>query len=149
MGDWAKGEFVAAGKVADKDYGCILGPGQQSFMVSGDVFVFPKLKDQAATDAQALLATVVMSKDGQVAFNGKKGSLPVRLDIATDLLDACAQKGVAVLKQPGAENATPDFLAPQDMVQSVFDVVAQYWTTPAMTADQFAEEWVALMKQTK
>ena len=45
-------------------------------MASGDVFIFPKLKDQATSDAQALLATLVMSKDGQIAFNGRKGSLP-------------------------------------------------------------------------
>lgn len=149
MGDWAKGEFVAAGKVAGKDYGCLLGPGQENFMVSGDVFVFPKLKDQAATDAQTLLATVVMSKEGQIAFNGKKGSLPVRLDLNTDQLDACAQKGLAVLKVPENQISTPDILAPQDLVQSVFDIVAQYWTTPSMSADQFADRWVALMKQVK
>ena len=149
MGDWAKGEFVAAGKVADKDYGCILGPGQQNFMVSGDVFIFPKLKDQATSDAQALLATVVMSKDGQIAFNGRKGSLPVRLDVNTDLLDACAQKGLAVLKVPENQIANPDILAPQDFGQSASDIIAQYWTTPSMTAEAFADRWVDLIRQTK
>ncbi len=42
---------------------------------------------------QTLLATVIMSKEGQLAFNSKKGSVPVRLDVDTSKLDACAAEG--------------------------------------------------------
>ena len=126
MGDWAKGEFIHANKVADKDFGCILGPGSSTFMMGGDIFAFPVLKDETALDAQTLLATVIMSKDGQLAFNSKKGSIPVRLDVDTTKLDACAQKGIEAVKDPQHSVLSYDVLAPQDIVQSNTDLVAQY-----------------------
>lgn len=149
MGDWAKGEFIHAGLVADKDFGCILGPGESNFMMGGDIFVFPVLKDTNAVEAQTLLATVIMSKEGQLAFNSKKGSVPVRLDVDTSKLDACAQKGLNVLKDPSRQILAADVLTSQDVLQSLSDLVAQYWTTPAMTSDQFADAWVKVVEQAK
>ena len=149
MGDWAKGEFIHAGLVADKDFGCILGPGESNFMMGGDIFVFPVLKDPNAVEAQTLLATVIMSKEGQLAFNSKKGSVPVRLDVDTSKLDACAQKGLNVLKDPSRQILAADVLTSQDVLQSLSDLVAQYWTTPAMTSDQFADAWVKVVEQAK
>ena len=45
MGDWARGEFAAAGKVGVKDFGCMIGLDEDHPVVStdGDVIVFPKL----------------------------------------------------------------------------------------------------------
>jgi glucose/mannose transport system substrate-binding protein len=149
MGDWAKGEFIHAGLVADKDFGCILGPGESNFMMGGDIFVFPVLKDKTAVDAQTLLATVIMSKEGQLAFNSKKGSVPVRLDVDTSKLDACAQKGLNALKDPTRQILTSDVLTPQDVVQTEGDLIAQYWTTPSMTADQFADQFAKVIDQAK
>jgi glucose/mannose transport system substrate-binding protein len=149
MGDWAKGEFIHAGLVADKDFGCILGPGESNFMMGGDIFVFPVLKDPNAVEAQTLLATVIMSKEGQLAFNSKKGSVPVRLDVDTSKLDACAQKGLNVLKDPSRQILAADVLTSQDVLQSLSDLVAQYWTTPTMTSDQFADAWVKVVEQAK
>jgi glucose/mannose transport system substrate-binding protein len=149
MGDWAKGEFIHANKVADKDFGCLLGPGNSIFMMGGDVFVFPILKDEKATEAQTLLASVIMSKEGQLAFNSKKGSIPVRLDVDTSKLDACAQKGIEAVKDPNRSVLSYDVLAPQDMVQSNTDLVGQFWTTPSMTTDEFIEQWITGMEQAK
>ena len=36
----------------------------------------------------------------QIAFNTKKGSVPARTDLDVSSMDACAQKGVALLKDP-------------------------------------------------
>jgi glucose/mannose transport system substrate-binding protein len=149
MGDWAKGEFIHAGLVADKDFGCVLGPGESNFMMGGDIFVFPILKDPNAVEAQTLLATVIMSKEGQLAFNSKKGSVPVRLDVDTSKLDACAQKGLNALKDPSRQILAADVLTSQDVLQSLSDLVAQYWTTPSMTPDQFADGWVKVVEQAK
>lgn len=149
MGDWAKGEFVLANQVAGKDFGCILGPGEKNFVMGGDVFIFPKLKDEQGTKAQDLLATVFMSKDAQVAFNAKKGSVPVRLDVDNSKLDACAQIGVEVLKDPAKQIPATDILASQDVVQSLQDVVGEYWATPTMTPDQFVTKWNDTVAQAK
>jgi glucose/mannose transport system substrate-binding protein len=149
MGDWAKGEFIHAGMVADKDFGCVLGPGESNFMMGGDIFVFPILKDPNAVEAQTLLATVIMSKEGQLAFNSKKGSVPVRLDVDTSKLDACAQKGLNALKDPSRQILAADVLTSQDVLQSLSDLVAQFWTTPTMTPEQFADGWVKVVEQAK
>jgi len=41
MGDWAKGEFLAAKQTVGKDFGCFPGFGPKSpYIIAGDVFVF-------------------------------------------------------------------------------------------------------------
>ena len=48
MGDWAKGEFIAAGKVPGKDYVCIAAPGTKgAFTFNIDSFIMFKQKDAA------------------------------------------------------------------------------------------------------
>ena len=43
MGDWAKGEFVAAGQTAGKEYGCtVLSNKGTGYVMGGDVFAFPE-----------------------------------------------------------------------------------------------------------
>ena len=56
MGDWAKGEFIAAGLTAGEDYGCTIISEDQGYILGGDVFVFPVVEDaghQAGQDALA------------------------------------------------------------------------------------------------
>lgn len=128
MGDWAKGEFGAANQTAGKEFGCFAGFGASApYMVAGDVFVFPKTTDKAAIDAQHKLATVFTSPATQVAFNNKKGSIPIRPDVDTSKMDVCAQAGVAALKDPARAVPNPDALMSPDMVGSVTDVVSNFW----------------------
>jgi len=47
----------------------------------GDAFYFPVIDDPAVKAAQLRMASLLMSKEVQVAFNLKKGSLPVRSDV--------------------------------------------------------------------
>ena len=89
MGDWAQGEFQVAGQVAGKDYTCLPGLGVNEIIsTGGDAFYFPKLDDPDKTEAQGVLASLMLSPKVQVAFNLKKGSLPVRGDV--DLASANA-----------------------------------------------------------
>jgi glucose/mannose transport system substrate-binding protein len=143
MGDWAKGEFVAAGKVADQDYGCVPGgPGEPIFQIGGDVFVFPKTDEPAMIEAQAKLAELMISPDGQVGFNNKKGSVPVRPDVDTSQMDACAQKGIAVLKDEAKQMPGWNFLMHPDLAGALQDTISEFWNTPDMTTDQFIEKMV-------
>ncbi|HEX3140019.1 MAG TPA: ABC transporter substrate-binding protein, partial [Rhizobacter sp.] len=128
MGDWAKGEFAAAGQTAGKEYGCFAGFGPSApYMVGGDVFVFPKTTDKAAIEAQHKLATVFTSPATQVAFNNKKGSIPVRTDVDVSKMDICAQAGVQAMKDPSRQIANPDALMTPDMVGAVQDVITKFW----------------------
>lgn len=136
VGDWAKGEFLAAGKTAGKEFGCFQGWGPKAaYTVSGDVFVLPKTSNKEAIAAQQLLAKVITSPSTQVAFNMKKGSIPIRPDVDASAMDICAQAGVIALKDPA--RATPDarmLLAP-DVVGNVIDVVTKFWNTDMKAED--------------
>ena len=82
MGDWAQGEFQVAGQVAGKDYTCLPGLGVNEMIATGgDAFYFPLLQDEEKSKAQLELAKVLVDPKTQVAFNLKKGSLPVRGDV--------------------------------------------------------------------
>jgi glucose/mannose transport system substrate-binding protein len=83
MGDWAQGEFQIAGQVAGEDYECLPGPRRQRDHLStgGDAFYFPVIDDPEVREAQLELASMMLSAEAQVAFNLKKGSLPIRGDV--------------------------------------------------------------------
>lgn len=144
MGDWAKGEFIAAGQTADKEYGCTVLPG--GYVMGGDVFVFPKIDDPARQKAQDVMATLMLAPDTQLAFNSKKGSVPVRLDLDVSGMDACAQKGMQELRDPAKQIPSTNFLSSPDLVGATEDVITQYWNTPAMTADAFVAKFVGAMQ---
>ncbi len=62
-----------------------------------------------------------------VAFNNKKGSIPVRADVDVKAMDLCAQAGVAALGDKSRQVANPDMLMTPDMVGAVQDAVSKYW----------------------
>jgi len=92
MGDWAKGEFTAAGKVPGKDYICAAAPGTaNAYTFNVDSFAMFKLKDSGAQKAQADLAASIMGAEFQEVFNLNKGSIPVRLNMDMAKFDDCAK----------------------------------------------------------
>ena len=92
MGDWAKGEFIAAGKTPGKDFMCAAAPGTTtSYTFNVDSFILFKLKDASAQKAQSDLASSIMSPEFQEVFNLNKGSIPVRAGQKMDKFDDCAK----------------------------------------------------------
>jgi glucose/mannose transport system substrate-binding protein len=95
MGDWAKGEFTAAGKVAGKDFLCLAAPGtDKSFTFNIDSLTMFKVKNVDEQKAQLVLAEAVMSPQFQQVFNLNKGSIPARAGVARDKFDSCAIKSM-------------------------------------------------------
>ena len=139
MGDWAKGEFAAAGMTAGKDYGCVFVGQNQDIIMGGDVFVFPKTSDPAAQAAQDKMAEVMLDPATQIAFNTVKGSMPVRLDVDTSKMDACAQKGEKAIADPARQIPVSDMLITPDLSGALDDVITQYWNNAGMDAAQFVE----------
>ncbi len=136
VGDWAKGEFLAAGKTAGKEFGCFQGWGPKApYMVSGDVFVLPKTSNKDAMAAQQLLAKVITSPATQVAFNIKKGSIPIRPDVDASGMDICAQAGVIALKDPARATPDPSMLMAPDIFGNVSDVITKLWNTDMKVED--------------
>jgi len=130
MGDWAKGEFQAAKQTAGKEFGCFPGFGPKSpYIIAGDVFVFPKTTDAAAIKSQQLLATVMTSPATQVAFNNKKGSIPIRTDVDAKSMDICAQQGIAAMKDVSRQLPNSEMLVAPDITGALQDVVTKFWNT--------------------
>ena len=98
MGDWAKGEFLNAGKVPGTDFLCFRVPGSEGMVsFNSDQFaMFNVASDEAKAD-QAAMAKAIMSPAFQSAFNVVKGSVPARTDVPNDAFDACGKQGMAEL----------------------------------------------------
>ncbi|WP_256080154.1 ABC transporter substrate-binding protein [Massilia sp. YIM B04103] len=95
MGDWAKGEFTSAGKVAGKDFLCLAAPGtEKAFTFNVDSLTMFKMKSAEEQKAQLTLANAVLSPEFQEVFNLNKGSIPVRAGVSRAKFDACATKSM-------------------------------------------------------
>ena len=134
MGAWAQGEFQVAGQVAGEDYTCLPGLGVNEIIsTGGDAFYFPVNDDPAVTAAQKELAKVMISKETQVAFNLKKGSLPVRGDIDLSAANDCMKKGLEIL---AAGNILPsaDQHLSADTQGQIEDLMVEFWNDPSYSA---------------
>ncbi|MQA19197.1 ABC transporter substrate-binding protein [Rugamonas rivuli] len=130
MGDWAKGEFAAAKQTAGKDYGCIAGLGPAvPYLIQGDAFVFPKTTNADAVKAQKLLATSMLAPAAQLEFSKLKGSLPVRSDIDVASMDACAQAGMAIMKDKSRQVGMIEVFLTPDQNGALQDVLTAFWNT--------------------
>jgi glucose/mannose transport system substrate-binding protein len=89
MGDWAKGEFPAAGKKPGKDFLCAPTPGQ-GFLYNVDSFAMFNVEGEDKKQGQNLLAELIVGPSFQETFNLNKGSIPVRTDVSLDKFDMCA-----------------------------------------------------------
>lgn len=148
MGDWAKGEFTAAGQTAGKEYGCtVLSDRGMAYAIGGDVFAFPRSKSADAARAQTVLAQVFTDPANQVAFSAKKGSIPARMDADVSALDECARKAHGWLLDPSAQVPATELLSPPAVTGAVEDLVSQFWNDPSMATDQFVTQVAAALSQ--
>ncbi len=130
MGDWAKGEFLAAKQSPGQHFGCVPGLGQRApYLIQGDVFVFPKTEDRGALQAQKLLASVASAPNTQLAFSKLKGSIPVRGDVDASQADLCAQKGMAIMKDRMRHVGVSEIYLSPDQNGAMQDVLTAYWNT--------------------
>ncbi|MBN9672621.1 ABC transporter substrate-binding protein [Roseibium aggregatum] len=145
MGDWAQGEFAVANKVAGKDYSCLPGLGvNKVIQTGGDAFYFPKVDDPEITAAQGELAKVMLSPDTQVAFNLKKGSLPVRGDVNLEAANDCMRKGLDILSE-GAIIQAPDQLMSADSLTQVNDLFVEFFNDPSMSAEDVQKQFASIV----
>lgn len=139
MGDWAKGEFIAAGKTPGKDFLCVAAPGTaQAFSFNIDSFAMFKLSNAANAAAQKDLAAAIMSPAFQELFNLNKGSIPVRLGASMDKFEDCARQSskdfVAANKAGSLVPSIAHGMAvPSAAEGAIKDVVSQFWNDDKMT----------------
>ncbi len=139
MGDWAKGEFTAAGKKPGEGFLCAAAPGTaNAYTFNVDSFILFKLKDAGAQKAQADLASAILSKEFQEVFNQNKGSIPVRLGHDMSKFDACAQLSakdfVATSKSGGLVPSVAHGMAIKPAAEgAIKDMVSAYWNDDKMS----------------
>ncbi|MGR3837270.1 MAG: ABC transporter substrate-binding protein [Cognatishimia sp.] len=98
MGDWAKGEFLNAGKTPGEDFLCFRVPGSAGTVsFNSDQFAMFAVESADARASQGAMAASIMSPSFQSAFNVVKGSVPARTDVPNDDFDACGKQGMAEL----------------------------------------------------
>jgi len=152
MGDWAKGEFVAAGKVPGKDFVCAAAPGtSKAFTFNVDSFAMFKLKNDANVKAQKDLAAAIMSTEFQEVFNLNKGSIPVRLNMNLAKFDDCAKLSskdfVDTAKSGGLVPSIAHGMAvPSAAAGAMQDVVSQFWNSDKMSAKDAMDKLASAAK---
>ncbi|MFD2176724.1 ABC transporter substrate-binding protein [Veronia pacifica] len=152
MGDWAKGEFAAAGKMPGKDYICAPSPGTDGqFTFNIDSFAFFKLKNAENEKAQKALAKTILTKDFQEVFNLNKGSIPVRLDMDMTKFDSCALDSMATFKSSAdSGDLVPSMahgLSTTSYVQgAIYDVVTDFFNDPSAKADEAVKKLAKAVK---
>jgi glucose/mannose transport system substrate-binding protein len=140
MGDWAKGEWINAGKVPGTDVLCFRYPGTQgSVTFNSDSFGMMKVSE-AEEDAQFKLAAAIMDPAFQESFNLKKGSIPARNDIPDTNFDACGKKAIADAKEATAAGSLMGSMAhghaaPEAVKGAVYDVVTEFFNSDMSSAD--------------
>ena len=147
MGDWAGGEFSVAGMVAGTDYDCLPGMGVEPVLgTGGDVFYFPKSEDPEVTKAQLALASSMVTKEVQVAFNLKKGSLPMRADVDLAAANDCMKKGLAILDQGTKVFPNNSQMIDRDSLNQINDVMKEFFSDLSITPETAQEQFAVIIE---
>jgi glucose/mannose transport system substrate-binding protein len=146
MGDWAKGEFLAAGKVPGKDFICQPSPSDHGFIFNTDSFAMFKMDGKDKIEGQKLLASLIVGKKFQETFNLLKGSIPARLGVPMDKFDECALKSEADMKTSQdtggfVPSVGVDMGLPGNLSGAIKDVVTNHFNSD-MSSDEAVKKLV-------
>ena len=135
MGDWMKGEWLAAGKVPGVDFGCAVIPGSKAVSVTSDAMGV--LGGQAEDVDKAELDLVAAFVDPVVSAkaNQAKGSTSPRSDAPTEFRDACNQVAMDALNVPGGQVANPFNITDTDWHNAIWTVMYDFWSDKSQTPD--------------
>lgn len=144
MGDWAKGEFTAAGKVPGVDFICAARPGNEGiFTFIADTFVFFRQHGQDASQGQLDLADLIVSTGYQEKAALYKGAIPALTTAALGEFDECAQKSAADMQAAAASDqlvASQNQGTTEARLGAIRDVVTRF-----LYSDQSAEDGAAAL----
>ncbi|MCO6384816.1 ABC transporter substrate-binding protein [Oceanicola sp. 502str15] len=146
MGDWAQGEFAVAGQKAGEDYTCLPGLGViEVLSTGGDAFYFPETGDAEIEAAQDALAATLLAPQTQVAFNLKKGSLPIRGDVDLAAANDCMKKGLQLLAD-GKTMPDVNMLNTEDTNNQLNDLFVQFFQDPSISAEDAQARFVGIVE---
>jgi glucose/mannose transport system substrate-binding protein len=137
-----------AGGVPGENYECLpaLGLGDQ-LSGGGDAFFFPVLPegtDPAVVEAQGQLARILIGQDAQLAFNMKKGSMPIRTDIDLAEANPCMQKALGLLENGLLPSG--DWALSADTQQQLQDLNIEFLGDTSITVDDYVERYASIIE---
>ncbi len=153
MGDWAKGEFLKAGKKPGTDFVCMRFPGTQgSVTFNSDQFAMFKVAADKVP-AQLAMASAIESPTFQSAFNVVKGSVPARTDVPDTDFDDCGKKGIKDLAEANASGTLYGSMAhghanPAAVKNAIYDVVTRQFNGE-LSSEEATKELVAAVEGAK
>ena len=130
MGDWVKGEIVAAGLQPGEEIGCTSSYSNTGpIIIQGDAFIFPKSGRADVRQAQKMLSGIMAAERTQLAFSRIKGSVPLSVSDDRTNMDSCTREAIALAKdtQRHVGNAETYLTAGQNGAME--SVLTQYWET--------------------
>lgn len=142
MGDWAKGEFFAAGRELGRDFSCSAAPGSAgAFSYVIDTFAMFQLRNWEAQKAQGYLAYVLLGEKFQEQFNTRKGSIPVRMNVPLDNFDECARASrrdfdATAASESLVPSAAVDMALPTATQAALRAVVSDFWNNDAIPVSE-------------
>jgi glucose/mannose transport system substrate-binding protein len=153
MGDWAKGEFIKAGKKPGEDFVCMRYPGTQgSVTFNSDQFAMFKVSAEK-TAAQLVMASAIENPAFQSAFNVVKGSAPARTDVSDAAFDDCGKKAIKDLAEADKNGTLFGSMAhghanPASVKNAIYDVVTRQFNGE-LSSDEAVEELKAAVEAAK
>ncbi len=153
MGDWAKGEFVKAGKKPGTDFVCMRFPGTQGTVTfNSDQFAMFKVSAEK-TAAQLVMASAIENPVFQSAFNVVKGSAPARTDVSDAAFDDCGKKAIKDLAEADKNGTLFGSMAhghanPASVKNAIYDVVTRQFNGE-LSSDEAVEELKAAVEAAK
>lgn len=135
MGDWMKGEWLAAGKVPGVDFGCEVIPGSLAVPVTSDAMGIlggqPAEKDKAELDLVAAFVDPIVSAKA----NQQKGSTSPRSDAPTEFRDACNQVAMDAMNKPNGAVKNPFNVITGDWNNGIWTAMYNFWSDKSQTTD--------------
>ena len=153
MGDWAKGEFRAAGQAPGKEFLCVPTPGtERAYIFNVDSFALFQLKDPNAMVAQNAFISTVMTPAFQEIFNLNKGSIPAVTGGDRQGFDRCSQESsahfvAASLMKTAVPSVASGMVQNSEMEGVMKQIVADFWNDDRVSAEATMGRFAALSKK--
>ena len=154
MGDWAKGEFTAAGKSPGVDYVAAPVPGtSDQYLFNIDSFIMFEISNKEDQKAQMAMARLILGPRFQEVFNVNKGSIPCRVGLPRDAFDLVALQSmndfIAAAKTGDLVPSMAHEMAVFPAIRgAIFDVVTSFYNSN-MSAENGAKSLAAQVSAAK
>ena len=145
MGDWARGELESGGMTLGKDYGFWPAPGKRSdFIFASDTLLMFKQVTPERQQSQLDFARLVMSREGQIAYNKQKGSIPSRQDFdVSELGDYVVESHKDFLAAAKNKTLVPSAIHNMALQntpkEALIDAVGKIWKAESIEVNRAAE----------